>query len=68
MPTIFNRKAADKMICLRCGHKMNHHCDKMVNGGSADDTAELDPLTGGVITEFHSCPNCGAAASRNADN
>jgi predicted RNA-binding Zn-ribbon protein involved in translation (DUF1610 family) len=29
------------------------------------DATEIEPLFGGLI-EFHACPNCGAAASRNA--
>ena len=71
------RTTADKMTCPRCGAKMNHHCDKFVYGGGSlphntsepdatePDTAEIEPLTGGLI-EFHACPNCGAAASRNS--
>ena len=67
------RKTADKMLCPRCGAKMNHHCDKLVYGGrplqhdaSEIDATEIEPLSGGLMTEFHACPNCGAAASRNA--
>ena len=76
------RKTADKMTCPRCGAKMNHHCDKFVYGGGSlphnaseidasepdatePDATEIEPLFGGLI-EFHACPNCGAAASRNA--
>ncbi len=68
-------KTADKMICPRCGVEMNHHCDKLVYGTGSQE-AELqentqidpviDPLLGGVISEFHTCPKCGTAACRNA--
>jgi ribosomal protein S27AE len=64
MPTTFNQKPAEKMVCPRCGHKMNHHGDKVVPGAGLDGISDFDPLSGGVITEFHTCPNCGAAASR----
>jgi predicted RNA-binding Zn-ribbon protein involved in translation (DUF1610 family) len=73
MVVVSGRKTADKMICPRCGAKMNHHCDKLVYSGrplphdaSEIDTTEIEPLSRGLITEFHACPNCGAAASRNA--
>ena len=79
----FRQKIADKMICPRCGARMNHHGDKLVYGGNPlpNDTSEIDatkadapeigaseidPFCGGLIVEFHGCPNCGAAASRNA--
>ena len=61
-------KSADKMMCPQCGFQMNHHGDKLVYGASSQesqDTSEIESLSGGLITQFHSCPNCGSAASRN---
>jgi ribosomal protein S27AE len=71
MANTSDQKASGKMICPRCGAGMNHHCDKPVYGASPHELTEHDPdnvelLSGGLITQFHSCPNCGAAAFRNA--
>jgi predicted RNA-binding Zn-ribbon protein involved in translation (DUF1610 family) len=82
-----DQTTTDKMICPRCGARMNHHCDKFVYGGgqlphhtseidasdpdatetdaTEPDSTKIEPLFGGLV-EFHACPNCGAAASRNA--
>lgn len=51
----------DKMKCPRCGAAMNHHADKV-------EWAEegFDPVLGGTVIELHSCPACGAGASRSA--
>ena len=62
-------KSADKMTCPKCGFQMNHHCDKLVYGASSQefqDTSEIEWLSGGLISQFHTCPNCGSAVSRNA--
>lgn len=50
------------MICPVCGIEMNHHADKLVYSAS-EQNAEL----GGVVEEFHSCPNCGRTESRAAE-
>ena len=54
------------MICPACGAEMNHHAEKLVHvhlKGSADE-ARLDPVLGGIVEELHTCPACGANASR----
>lgn len=56
---------SEKMICPKCGFKMNHHSDKLVRG-SDSHLQELDEYLGGFLEEFHACPNCGAVASRPA--
>jgi predicted RNA-binding Zn-ribbon protein involved in translation (DUF1610 family) len=66
MATASHQRTAGKMICPRCGAQMNHHGDKPVLGDDAASPSELDPFAGGRIVEFHSCPNCGANASRDA--
>lgn len=53
----------DKMICSKCQVEMNHHSDKIVYKAGADD-AGTDMALGGIIEEFHACPNCGCGASR----
>jgi len=53
----------DKMICPHCKVEMNHHCDKIVYNAGTDE-AGSDPVLGGTIAEFHTCPKCGDGSSR----
>jgi predicted RNA-binding Zn-ribbon protein involved in translation (DUF1610 family) len=65
----FMAKAAGKIICPRCGFEMNHHGDKVVYGVGDErnpNPRTIDPLLGGSISEFHTCPNCGHIETRNA--
>jgi hypothetical protein len=55
---------AGKMICPKCGFEMNHHGEKLVVNELP--TAPTDKNMDGYLTEFHSCPNCGASACRPA--
>ncbi len=43
---------------------MNHHGDKLVYAADAAGGPKIDLGLGGFVEEFHSCPKCGAAASR----
>lgn len=52
------------MICAKCGATMNHHGDKILDPRTRDEALVLDPLLGGVVQEMHSCPGCGANATR----
>ena len=52
------------MKCPNCGDEMNHHADKIDYTGAMKDPGNADPVPGGVIEEFHSCPRCGTSASR----
>jgi ribosomal protein S27AE len=54
----------NRMICPECGDEMNHHADKLVEPTRAADAKHVDPALGGLIEETHSCPACGAVASR----
>ena len=56
-----------KMICPKCGNEMNHHADKLVYPTSVQEAEKMDPALGGAIDETHSCPACGAVASRRAE-
>lgn len=56
----------EKMICPHCKVEMNHHCDKIVHNVDAHDAGKTDPGLGGILEEFHSCPECGGGASRHA--
>jgi len=56
----------DKVICPHCKIEMNHHCDKIVYNFDANDAGRTDACLAGMVEEFHSCPQCGGAASRHA--
>ena len=58
-------KQQSKMICPKCGDEMNHHADKLVYPGSAQEAEKMDPTLGGVIDETHCLP-APAALSRHA--
>jgi len=58
--------AAGKMICPNCHVEMNHHCDKLMQATDSQQSSPLDETVGGVLEEFHSCPNCGRGGSRHA--
>jgi ribosomal protein S27AE len=55
----------EKMVCPHCGAKMNHHGDKLVYNDMFQ-AGPKDSGLGGVIEEFHTCPQCGAGGSRHA--
>ena len=57
--------ATKAMICPKCGATMNRHADKVMQGPSGQGL-QADPALGGVLLEIHSCPACGANASRAA--
>lgn len=59
-------KTTGKMACPNCGAEMNHHGDKQVYPSDAEDIGKVDPATGTLVEEFHSCPKCGGSASRPA--
>ena len=52
------------MICPKCGAEMNHHADKVIDPVRPEDMKHVDPALGGIVNEMHSCPACGAMASR----
>ncbi len=54
------------MICPDCGVPMNHHADKVRKETHPDDVSAFDSGLGGVIEEFHTCPQCGKTQSRRA--
>jgi len=51
------------MKCPRCGAEMNHHADKIFPGKLSEAQLDTD-VEGDTVLELHSCPACGAAASR----
>ena len=56
------------MICPDCGVPMNHHADKVRKETHPDDASAFDSGLGGVIEEFHTCPQCGKTQSRRASH
>ena len=57
---------SDKMICPACGVEMNLHAEKVDYTISPADGEGFDPDLGGVIEEFHTCPECGHTQARRA--
>jgi ribosomal protein S27AE len=46
------------VFCPRCGTRMNHQADKLVEPTSREE-AEASTVLGGVILAVYACPNCG---------
>ena len=63
---IIGMAEANPMICPDCGVPMNHHADKVRKETRPDDASAFDSGLGGVIEEFHTCPQCGKTESRRA--
>ena len=57
-------QSPEPMACPRCGTTMNHHADKRLYLNDSDESRPTDPITGGFVEEMHTCPKCGAGASR----
>ena len=53
-----------KMFCPKCGAEMNHHADKVIDPVRPEDMKHVDAALDGIVNEMHSCPACGAMASR----
>ncbi len=53
-----------KMVCEDCGAEMNLHAEKVDYGADATAGDRLDPEFGGVLEEFHTCPDCGRTQAR----
>jgi hypothetical protein len=43
-----------RRVCPKCGTEMNRHAEKIDFGAAGGRT---DPVFGGVLAEFHTCPN-----------
>jgi len=54
-----------KMQCPKCGAEMNCHAEKVVYGVSTGGAEGEGDWFNASLQEFHACPRCGAAASRN---
>ena len=55
---------SEAMTCPKCGATMNQHAQKLIDPRSREEAARLDSALSGVVHEMHSCPACGASASR----
>ena len=60
------KTTSDKMICPNCRVEMNHHCDRLVYAQTHRGRLAMDEGLGGVLEEFHTCPQCAGVASRPA--
>jgi predicted RNA-binding Zn-ribbon protein involved in translation (DUF1610 family) len=56
----------DKMVCPDCGVEMNRHAEKVEYADAGADAEGFDPALGGVLEEFHACPDCGRTHARRA--
>ena len=52
------------MICPSGGVEMNHYAEKLVHPREPQEASAMDPILGGMVEEIHTCPHCGASASR----
>ncbi|HKA36604.1 MAG TPA: hypothetical protein VKH43_07265 [Thermoanaerobaculia bacterium] len=49
--------AAGHLICPRCGSDMNRQAEKL--DYTVDPSSpSFDPILGGALMEFHTCPGC----------
>ena len=54
----------DKMFCPNCKVEMNFHAMKIDYTQTTNKLESVDHDFGGILEEFHSCPNCGLTATR----
>ena len=54
----------EPMTCPKCGATMNQHAERLIDPRSREEVARLDSELYGVVHQMHSCPACGASASR----
>jgi ribosomal protein S27AE len=54
----------EKMICPKCGVEMNFHAEKIVYAAGLAEPEAMDAALGGVVEEFHTCPECGQTLAR----
>jgi ribosomal protein S27AE len=53
-----------KLVCPKCGVEMNCHAEKVDYAAATAEDEVFDTEPGGVIEEFHTCPECGQTLSR----
>ncbi|HYH85126.1 MAG TPA: hypothetical protein VEX60_06555 [Pyrinomonadaceae bacterium] len=53
-----------KMICPTCGVEMNCHAEKIDYAAGLAEPDAIDEDLGGVVEEFHTCPECGQTLAR----
>ncbi|HLM57877.1 MAG TPA: hypothetical protein VK422_17365 [Pyrinomonadaceae bacterium] len=52
------------MTCEDCGTEMNLHAEKVDWGTDSHAGEPFDEELGGVVEEFHTCPDCGTTEAR----
>ena len=57
-------RARGAMQCPACGADMNRHAARVTEPRNAGEAARMHHALGGVVTEAHSCPECGKNAWR----
>ena len=54
----------DRMVCPTCGVEMNLHAEKVDYADAPAEAEGFDADLGGVVEEFHACPECGRTQAR----
>ncbi|MDD5543961.1 MAG: hypothetical protein PHX83_12375 [Acidobacteriia bacterium] len=52
-----------RINCEKCDVPMNFHAEKLVDPVNPGEEAFVDPHLGGIVEEYHSCPDCGETTS-----
>lgn len=52
--------------CPGCGAEMNFHAEKLDHSRALAEPEAGDPELGGVLVEFHTCPECDFVMERTA--
>lgn len=56
-----------KMTCPTCGVEMNRHAEKVDYSAAPEADEASDEGLGGVVEDFHTCPECGRTHARRAE-
>ena len=50
--------ARGRLRCPHCGGEMNLHAEKIDYNAAITSPESVDPMLGGVVEEFLTCPSC----------
>jgi len=53
-----------RVPCPHCGGEMNFHAEKIDYNAAMEHPDAADPVLGGVVEEFHTCPSCHLTVER----
>lgn len=58
--------ANGRLRCPHCGGEMNLHAEKIDYSAAMTSPESVDPMLGGVVEEFLTCPSCHLTLERPA--